>query len=200
MPFQVTPNGAKVVMPFTWFGQRFSVTLWFQMIGFNEANMLALADAVQASFYATLDTRLIEEVSYGPAQVYDMREEGGAVVTGSDDPEGGENAGDALPLKNACVLTLRTNKRGRSYRGRIFLAGFSETDCTNGLWSSTLTTAVENLGVAIDENTSASDWTWCVHSSISDKTLRPTGVLTPVTSWAVRSAIPGIQRRRNRRP
>jgi hypothetical protein len=162
--------------------------------------MLDLADNVQASFFATLDSKFTDDVAYGPPVVYDMRTANGPIVTGSTDPEGGEATGDAVTAKNACVLTLRTNKRGRSYRGRIYLTGFSEDEIANGRWSSSLQTAIENLGVAINENTSAIDWVWCVRSTQEDGVPRTTAVMTPITSWEVRSDIPGIQRRRAKRP
>lgn len=46
----------------------------------------------------------------------------------------GTAAGDYTPAL-AAIITLETAKRGRSYRGRIYLPFTAENRCTNGEWS-----------------------------------------------------------------
>jgi len=46
---------------------------------------------------------------------------------------GGQTAGQSLPAECSEVITIRTNHRGRSYRGRIFLPPWYQAErTTNG--------------------------------------------------------------------
>lgn len=186
-------------MPFVIFGQRLTCTLWFQLAAFDESDMYNLASEILAAFYNTLDTYFTSDCQYGPCQIYDMREENAPVVVGTEPSQGGEAAGDVIPLSNAVVLTLRTNRRGKSFRGRMYVAGFTETHMVDNAWAATLVAAMEALGAAIQANSAAIGWTWCVHSGVANGVPREEGVLTPVTTWEVRNPIPGVQRRRQRR-
>jgi hypothetical protein len=46
---------------------------------------------------------------------------------------GSASGGNPLPPEVAEVLTLRTNNRGRSYRGRIYLPAFTTSQATTGV-------------------------------------------------------------------
>lgn len=51
----------------------------------------------------------------------------------SPDPAGliqGAETGDTLPTLNSCVISIRTERAGRSGRGRIFLGGIPESSTT----------------------------------------------------------------------
>lgn len=200
MAFKITQDGAKVVMPFSALGFNWTVILWFKKGDFDETDMVTLADFVQAKFYGALDTVLGLDVTYGPPTVYDMRSVDGAVVSGTDDPEGGEGTGNLMPPGDCCVLTLRTAKRGRSHRGRMYLAGFTETGHSGGSWGSTVYQAAEALGTAILADQAATGWTWGVRSGQIDGVERENGIITPITSTEVRSPIVCSQRRRDARP
>ncbi len=54
----------------------------------------------------------------------------------------GTRAGDPLPPQIALVITKKTNLRGKSGRGRMYLCGMSEDDSTNGRPTNALLTAV----------------------------------------------------------
>jgi hypothetical protein len=53
----------------------------------------------------------------------------------------GTSSADPLPAQNAALINWHTALRGRSYRGRTFVPGFTETDSGGGL-TSTLVTAL----------------------------------------------------------
>jgi hypothetical protein len=199
MTFQVTRDGAKLVMPFSALGRQWSVTLWFSKAGFDESDMVALADSVQYAFYSTLDNKFSDLLTYGPPVVYDMRVVDGTIAYGTDNPEGGEATADCLPLQTAAVLTLRTNKRGRAHRGRIYVTGFTEGDFSDNLFGGAIKTQMEALGDAIIGVVGPIGWTWGVRSGQLDGVKRSEAVITPITSYEVRSLKPGSQRRRTGR-
>lgn len=47
--------------------------------------------------------------------------------TSTGTPLAGGGTGDTLPLNTALVVTIRTTGAGKSFRGRVYLAGFDET-------------------------------------------------------------------------
>jgi hypothetical protein len=199
MTFQVTRDGAKVVVPFVGFGRRWTVTLWFQKVGFDESDMVALADSVQYAFYTAFDNKFSDALQYGPPVVYDMRTVDGTIATGTDNPEGGEASADALPLQTAAVLTLRTNKRGRAHRGRLYIAGFTEAEMADNAFSESIRTAMNNFGDALTGVVGPIGWTWGVRSGTLDGVKREEAIITPISSYEMRNLQPGSQRRRTGR-
>lgn len=108
----------------------------------------------------------------------------------------GTEAGDGLPSTNAAVITHYTNKRGRSYRGRTYLAGIPDGYVVRSTIGSThvaaLTNAFNDLrAVAIDHGA-----VFVVVSRQHDNAPRVTGVTTPVNSSVCQPVIATQRRRR----
>jgi len=196
MPFQPTIDGALAVVKFTRSTYEWTNHLWYRMEDFSAADMLLLANGVLTGFKEQLDGYYNEDVTYGPVYVYDMREEDGEVVVSTEGVGHGDQENDILPPGVCCVLTLRTIKRGRSYRGRVYLAGFCEVSMDNGRWGSSLRGAVANLGSDLMWRPLESDWVFCVRSGWHNHIKRESAVLEEIISTEVRSEEPGFQRRR----
>lgn len=101
----------------------------------------------------------------------------------------GTSVAELLPLNVAACVTLRTAKAGASYRGRVYLSGWTEGSSNQGVMS---TTAVSDATAIVDgmhEGLDASGFTMSVAS-------RVLGVSTPITSWVCRDQRWDTQRRR----
>jgi hypothetical protein len=200
MAFIPTPDGAKLVMPFSGEGKTWSNTLWFTKHLFDSADMVLLADTVQYCFYAAFDSLFGSAVQYGPPVVYDMRTEDGEIAYGTDDPEGGEATGDLLTPATALCLTLRTAARGKSGRGRIYLGGFTESNIgTGGAFSGTLVTAANGFVTCMLENIPTTGWNWVVRSIQQAGVVLAEAICREIISGEVRKAQSASQRRRNQR-
>ncbi len=200
MPFQATANGAMVVTKQALAGVEFQNNLWFSKAGFTEADQLSLANMVLSQWFNILDNDLSEDLVYGPFVCYDMRTIDGPIVTGTDPAQGGESTADPLALSNAVCLTLRTNKRGRAHRGRVYVAGFTEAAMQDGEWTVILAGLVATLGDNLILEAQNIGWTFGVRSGQLDGVPRDPAIITPITSVEVRNRKPGIQRRRIQRP
>jgi hypothetical protein len=110
-------------------------------------------------------------------------------TTGSGAQWTGSATGDWIP-QVAGVISLRTNARGRQYRGRLFTPFISESVVSNGSFSATLAptqTAWDNFRIAM--GTSNYSWQIASYGHGLHKTRNSsTGVitLTPV-SWTPHS-------------
>ena len=200
MPFIPTPNGAKVVMPFVAGDQRWTNTLWFIKVGFTPIDMIELGDEIVSCWFDAFDDLLSDTVSYGKAQVYDMRTIGGIVVESDIGPMGGEDVAEMLSPSASLCLTLRTAGRGRFARGRLYLAGFTEGQIGDGgRFSGTLSTAAGEflsclIGLAVSIG-----WTLVIRSIQEDKVTQDPAVTRAVTTGGVRDTLQASQRRRTGR-
>lgn len=112
-------------------------------------------------------------------------------------PVPGALATDSLPNGTALVITSRTARRGRSFRGRTYLAGIPTTGSVNSSFTSGLVAgfvAIFNtyLADAITENLPP-----VVVSKRANGAPRTVGIATPITTYDNVSLGTRSQRRRN---
>lgn len=117
-------------------------------------------------------------VSINDVVVTDLRTEGALQFTSTHGgfPIAGTDAAGELPEQTAAVVSLRTNTRGGSFRGRVFLGGFCE-DFSDG------------PNIAPDLIEAITDWSehvvgsgaFGVISRNHDKAPRLAGIITPIT-------------------
>lgn len=112
-------------------------------------------------------------------------------------PAEGESSAPAPNNQTACVLSLRTGRAGRSYRGRCFIGGIPSNAVVDGLIVDAFRT---NLAVAfkafIDAVSEARGVTPVVLSYFNAGIQRPAAVWTPITSVLSVTAYPAGQERR----
>lgn len=115
-------------------------------------------------------------------------------------PVAGTRSGAAIMLNVAMSVTLRTELRGRSYRGRIFHYGLANEDKqTEKLWQSDDAVTVGNAYDALfDVLSLALSCTPVVVSRYSGGASRITGVATPIT--VVEGRLPVATQRRRVKP
>ena len=110
-------------------------------------------------------------------------------------PQGVE-AAEMLPL-NCCVqVGLKTNYRGRSYRGRVFLPGQVETWSSGSYWSQAHIDSVAlTMGEMLSHPTTVGPAVLCVASRVHNGVERAKGVLTAVTDIIVSRTVTSQRRR-----
>lgn len=199
MAFQSTIDGAMAVLRFTGTQGDWANILWFSKPDFTTTDQQALAELIHTP--GTTDWQNVHSSanSFQRVEVYDMRTSSGPVVTSLPPAISFGGTGGPLPLGVACVVTLRTALRGRSYRGRIYLAGFHE-----GAWDGTsfqvaVETAWDDWFTTMDAAARGAGWTWGVRSGQLNGVKREQGIVTPVFKWVFRNRDSASQRRRNRR-
>jgi len=111
-------------------------------------------------------------------------------------PLAGQMTGECAPNNVSLCVSLRTNARGRSARGRNYLPGIPISVLTlsevTTVWSSAIEAAYDSLRAS----TSASPWVMCIVSKRADKVWRPTALIQPVTAVIVLDNVVDSQRRR----
>jgi hypothetical protein len=114
-------------------------------------------------------------------------------VTGTHD---GTQAGSAVPNNVAMSVTLKTAKRGRSYRGRNYIGGLPAAALTNPtFWNPTIIAATEAIWVALGQAFSDAGFTHVVLSRQENSTRRTVGVPTPIQQYIPRSPVATMRRR-----
>jgi hypothetical protein len=196
MAFLATEHGAKVVARFSFGEQWWSNHIWARRPDFDEADMLALVNAVKAQYVSVLINEFTVSQAMETFKCYDMRSIDGAVVDDTTGRVPGTGGTMEMPPNNCCVLTLYTAKRGRAHRGRLYMGPFNEESMGDGEWIEALVDDVEEVGTRLLAEIGNVGWDWGVRSGQLDGVPRDPAIITPITSSVVRSPRMGSQRRR----
>lgn len=135
MPPVVIPNAMLAVASGTVYGQP-----WVNVIGLhNEIGTTltqAIADQLGADvrgIYSELQPLLVNDWQLNEIVIQDLRTATAPSFEASITALVGTNISDGMPPHIAACATHRTEFRGRSFRGRTYLAGFGEdSSTTNG--------------------------------------------------------------------
>lgn len=143
--------------------------------------------------YISSDAELVKVV------VTDMRTQGARQIEEAIN-QSGTSASDMIAQGSAQVATLRTDVRGRSYRGRFYFGGHSEDDLIDAEFTALARAALVEWLEDIRDLALISGWVLVVLSRWLDGVLRGTAIGTEVSDIVSRTGLPGSQRRRNKRP
>lgn len=200
MTFIDWPHGAKVCM--TWAnGGRYWMNIWaFRKTDFNYTDQEALASALVAGLRTSYKNFLAESTEWTEIKVIDMRTQMGPAYVGPLTGVVGLKVSDQTALSLAVVLTFQTALRGRAFRGRMYLAGFTEDDTYQGLWQPDIVEECEAQVNAWRLAAGVIGWEHVIASEAYNGAPRAHAELTTVTYASVRNDIPGHQRRRDHRP
>jgi hypothetical protein len=199
MVFQPVPDCALVIFDMGSLGVNWSNTFHFTKSGFNLTDMTNLAEQTFLAWSLSIDDILYSSFSSRGVTAYDLREEGGDVIVGDVTPVAGLVEADAYEPNSALVLTLRTHVRGRSGRGRLYLAGFTEAGIADGVWAEATIAAAITAVEAVQTAAQVLGWTYSVVSRYHNGAKRAEGWPIAITDIVCRSGIPGKQSRRNPR-
>jgi len=183
MPFVPMLNCVQAEFVYTWNAQVCQNVLHFEAAGaLSVDNMLELGAHLVTWYDTHMQPLQVIQCSLTSIRLTDMTVE---FAPGLDYSTGlpliGTRTGESLPNNVSLSLTKRTIYRGRSFRGRIYQVGMSETD-TQG---NNVVVAQANLMIAAWEqllafSTTTEAWEMVVASKFEDGSERTTAVLTPV--------------------
>lgn len=201
MTFQPAAHAALVEL--FWEGQgaiAWQNNLHFTKTDFNDDDMDDLALAVVATPVGHAILPFISsDITLASYRVTDLRTQGARQFGGAI-AVAGTSASDASAQGAALIATLRTDLRGRSFRGRFYMGGISEDDILDGEYTAGSSAALISLLQDFLDNALLVGWALVVLSRQNLGVEREVAVGTEVSDLVVRSKLPGSQRRRNRRP
>lgn len=201
MPFLPTPGGVRIVLrhvqgPREWVNVMHSQTA----PGPDAETLEFIAQTFYDAWAANIMPLMAPASVLVEAKAYSLDAVDAPIASVS--PEVGTpglSTGEPLPLQSAAVATLRTANRGRSGRGRIYIAGWPETASNQ---SELVPGFLSNLGAALDDfqaDLASQLIPLCVLSQQIGGNKRTEGLLQVVTDIVVRNGVFGSQRRRNAR-
>jgi hypothetical protein len=177
-----------------------SNTFYFHRSGFSDEEQDDLTEAVHGAWGNAIKTSLDAAYTTKYSTSYNLESETAHTYTYSDGPVAGVDVGEELPVQDAMVVTFRTNYRGRGGRGRIYVAGFNESAMQGSGFTVGEIANVINAVQAVELVAQGLGWSFVIVHRYEDKAPLQTGQSRAIVSYTVRSGIPGVQRRRSRRP
>lgn len=184
MPFIPLPNGVRAVLEFNLAGELVVNVFHFTCdSAITTVNLTALGEVLADMWANDLVGLFSTDMSLQQIVLTDVSTEDSIQVTYTTDlPEPGVAGGDAAPNNVAVCSTYRTERIGRSYRGRTYWAGLDETLIVNNTPNSSIVT---NILTALADMIIAADvmgFTFVVASYRHNNAPRVTGVATPITA------------------
>lgn len=160
------PHGIQLCLDFTLSGQQiqFCVSLR-KSSGDPTPTDLQDAAGAGADWWANyLKTLFSHDLTCRQARATDMHVQNGPEFIEPVNTAG-DNVGDSVPANAAVAVSLRTDKRGRSYRGRNYVAGFVPADQpTPTTIGTTLASALVDAWVGLNTYVDALGFDLCVVS------------------------------------
>lgn len=198
MVFIPTLNACKIEVRQSLFGQNIENTLYFQHLGtIDTPDMEALGSYVEEWFTEQVMTgNLSVDLIYRETVVTELTTDSSPSLT-INTAAGftGTNITAGLPGNVAFSVSFRTNARGRSARGRNYVAGIPESVVTGNAvqpsFANSLVTGYKYLTV-----TPLAEWTWGVLSLQEDLQPREFGLMREITNVVYADLWIDSQRRR----
>lgn len=174
--------------------------LYFTRANFTQTHLEELVQTVRDTWATEMASFLSNSYATRGAIGYDMRASDAPTYTYTPGNHSGTRTGQVLPIQNALVVTMYTSSRGRSGRGRLYVAGSTEETITNGVFTSGYVNDVVDGVIAVKDAAFAVGWNLVISSTQQDGVRLEERVNRLVTEITCRSGIPGNQQRRSRRP
>lgn len=198
MIFIPVPNCAKIELVYDIDGQTLENVMYFEGDhNPTEQDLLNLAADAKTQWEATwrlqqgagCDLRKIKATDAG-------QEDGAAVEVSATGLHLGARNVEMMSNNVTACISLKTAKRGRSYRGRIYLPGITvdEVD-TNTLAADTVTALTAGFSYWNFLDNGGEPWALVVASKFHNNAPRTVGVATTVTSFIVNKTVASQRRR-----
>lgn len=199
MAFIPVPNTAYVELRYSALGQNCQNGLYFTYTSNpTVAELQTLAAFVVDWWDTNVKPYVSSSLSLQSLQVTDLTSRIDTGFTFSSGlPLTGTLVNDMYATNCALSLKLSTALRGRSYQGRLFLLGFTESQVVNnrvdGTWRGNMKTAFDTLLANAFGDTGA---VWSVVSRYANNAPRATGISTPIINVGFVDDVVDSQRRR----
>lgn len=209
MAFIPVPNTAQVNINQTLHAQQVRNTLYFERPApWSVQSLTALVQDIVNPFIELVDLQLSNNLKYVSVEAFDLTTQSGAYyVDTSMSSNEGEVDGAALPGNAAVVVTFKTAQRGKSFRGRNYVAGIPESNASGNVitapMQNSLITAYSSMLGALDVD--GFDVFWVVVSRYTGggpgvpSAPRAAGISTTVTAVQCNADIDSQRRRLNGR-
>jgi len=199
MAFVPVADTVLAELRFDYFGQKIENTLYFRKIGGSSvAQAIGLMNDLEVWWTSLLSVYLSGDISLRELNVTDLSSASGYSVSQAaptPNPTGGIAAA-GLPGNVALCVSFRTPNRGRSFRGRNYVAGLAETSVTGNTLDATRVAGILGSYQGIPSSIVSSAWDWVVVSRFTGGAPRVAGLATDVTSVVVVDDFVDSQRRR----
>lgn len=199
MPFIPVPNGVQAEIRYLQQDQRIENTFWFLTPGANPTptDLQSITDFLWNWWQDEIQPIQSNFVLLREIYVTDQSDAAGETNTYSPaSTTTGANANEPMPNSTTIAISLRTAKRGRSYRGRSYVVGLTRNQVVNSNLTSAAGTAWVAAYDALISGAAAGGYQLCVCSRFAGGDPRPAGVLTPVTDALITDFTIDSQRRR----
>lgn len=197
MPFQAAPNVVEVEMRFTQDGQKVENVFHVERDDSDSpAGRLTVATYFLDWWTAEMQTLVAAEVQLREIFVTDLGVEfGGTSTLVPLTTTTGANVNGAMPNHVTLAVSARTNRSGRSYRGRSYFIGLTNNVVTGSRVSSAAVAAIQAAYNTL-QTTYIEQGVLGVLSRRNAGVVRPTAVLEPIVQWVIVDDAIDSQRRR----
>jgi hypothetical protein len=198
VPFIPVPNVSVFSPIYIYDGQRCQNNFYVEHVsGWFDATQRTVADEMCNWWITKLATWVpqscqLVQIDYRDLSTYD----GNAGTFTNGLPVVGSHNSQQVPNNCSVAVSMKTARRGRSYRGRIYHIGLAEDEVEKndlvGNFHYNLQTAYEDLLTTVN---AVPDCTMVVVSRYSNKVARSVGVATAITGAVVNTKIDSQRRR-----
>lgn len=208
----VVPSSALLKLNWTGPSRNFQNALGLRWAGAAVTVTQALTDAIFTAIKARSETTAMlalfgQNVTLASISLKDINSANLTEFTSGGAAIAGTGVGATLPLNDALCVTLRTASAGKSFRGRVYLSGWTQAQSdSNGRTLAAANTAGKNFIDGINTAVGASGFTLAVLSrNAAGKTIPQkviparAGFSTAVSATQVRNTKWESQRRRTGR-
>jgi hypothetical protein len=198
MPFIPVPGGIQAELRFLLDEQRIENTLWFQDANPGDPVVrTSIASMLITWWNSGLKTISSNQLSLVEVYVTDMSSQTGGVTSYTVGlPLTGGAIEAAAPNQCAMVVSLRTGARGRTARGRNYVAGLPNSQLVSNSWSTGYVGAIATEYNDLIAAATANGTPLCVCSRYENNAPRAAGILRQVLNAVVVDPIVDSQRRR----
>lgn len=198
LPFIPVPDTVEVAFIGILQAQQLILTAAGKFAGaIAESDMDTLFDKLDTWYHDELQPLISVTAEYDTIKITDLTTATSLVkeygITGTHP---GTEPGTAVPNNVAMSVTLKTGLRGRSYRGRNYVAGLPAGALQNPtFWNTTVLAAVLAAWTALGTAFNDAGFTHSVISRYNNSVRRTTGVATPIQQYIPRAPVATMRRR-----
>lgn len=192
------PDTLSASLRYTCAGQQIENVLNFSYtsLGFGPA-CIAVAGVINTVLWPSLRGGLSTGLSFVETYMVDLASESGETRTAAPPtPSNGANGSNPAPLNVTLCVSYRTAQRGRSFRGRTYIAGLALDALSNQNIVPAIAGGMLAAFQAMRDAASEADVPLVIVSRYHNKLPRATGLATPVTTVLLRDTVVDSQRRR----
>lgn len=194
IPFE---NVARCTINMSLAGQAVANVLYFlRTSAIDDAWLGDLGADLVAWWGGSLAGILSENIELTDVTCMDMTTSSGSVIVTGGGSANGVISGAAVPLNTALVVTARTPKRGRAFRGRTYIVGLGRTLALNE--GNANTTAVTDAVAHFEEMLTPANFHGAIPVVASRQeagVVRTVGVATAIVSYSCDSKFDSQRRR-----